>query len=181
MNRMPLRRSVSRLLRHGAWPLIVAVAATSCGGGGGGVRVQTTPSAQASAPRANQQMIGRWNLVGLEVQRDGQLVPRLATGELTYDEFANISVRVELAPSDPGVTPPRVVLLDFTAKASPDPGSGELAYIGLQPRTSSDRLLPDAVPPAEWRHFELQGDQLRLSVEEGGRPVGTLIFQRAGR
>src|SRR5690606_3231223 len=86
MNRMPLGRSVSRLLRHGVWPLVVAVAATSCGGGGGGVRVQTTPSAQASAPRANQQMIGRWNLVGLEVQRDGQLVSRPASGELTYDE-----------------------------------------------------------------------------------------------
>jgi hypothetical protein len=168
-----------RALGHVGWALLVTFAVTACGGVGG--RVQTTPSAPAGAPRVDQQLVGRWELVGLEVQRDGQLVPRPAQGELTYDEFANISVRVELAPSDPGVTPPRVVLLDFTAKASPDRDRGELAYIGVQPRASSNRLLPDAVPPSEWRHFDLEGDVLRLSVEEGGRPIGMLTWRRSGR
>jgi len=155
--------------------LLSVIALSSCGGSTG--RVQTTPSAPAARP--DQALLGQWTLVSLEVQRDGQLVPRAASGELTYDEFANITVHVELAPTDPAVTPPRVVLVDFLAKASPD--RGQLAYIGLQPRVPAERLIPDAAPPGEWRHYDLQGDVLRLSVMEEGRAVATLTWRRVSR
>jgi hypothetical protein len=44
----------------------------------------------------------------------------------------------------------------------------------------SDRLTEDAVRMEEWRHYELAGDTLRLSVRGGGgQPGATLVFQRA--
>lgn len=157
----------------------MAATLSACGGATG--RVQTAPQTASAPVRVDQQMLGRWELASLEVQRDGQAVRRNAQGELSYDEFANISVRVELSPTDPSVSPPRVVLLDFIAKASPDRARGELAYIGLQPRSPADRLVPDAVDASEWRHFDLQGDVLRLSVVEAGRTIATLTWRRAGR
>jgi hypothetical protein len=178
MNHMSSRRGAWHGFGYGVWAVLMAVALAACAGAGS--RVQTTP-AGAGPASADQQLIGSWELVGLEVQRDGRLVPRDARGELRYDEFANISVQVELLPSNPDVTPPQVVLLDFTAKASLDRDRGEVAYIGVQPRAPSARRIPDAVAPAEWRHFQLEGDVLRLSVIEGGRPVGTLTWRRAGR
>jgi hypothetical protein len=177
MNHMSSSRGAWLGFGSGVWALLMAVALAACAGAGS--RVQTTPA--GSPASVDQELRGSWQLVGLEVQRDGRLVPRDARGELTYDEFANISVQVELLPSNPDVTPPRVVLLDFTAKASLDRDRGEVAYIGLQPRAPSARRIPDAVAPAEWRHFQLEGDVLRLSVVEGGRPVGTLTWRRVGR
>jgi hypothetical protein len=175
---MSSSRAAWRSVGYGVWALLMAVILAACAGAGS--RVQSTPAAAGPAT-ADQALLGSWELVGLEVQRNGQLVPRDARGELRYDEFANISVQVELLPSNPDVTPPQVVLLDFTAKASLDRDRGEVAYIGVQPRAPSARRIPDAVAPAEWRHFQLEGDVLRLSVFDGGRPVGTLTWRRVGR
>jgi len=63
---------------------------------------------------------------------------------------------------------------DFTAKASPS--GGELDYVGLQSGVGAERLTQDAVPMEEWRHFQVSGDTLRLSVRGG---AATLVFQRA--
>lgn len=137
-----------------------------------------TPPALRVEPR----VLGEWELVRFEVSRDGQTVARAARGRLTYDEFANIAVRVELLPDDPEAAPPRVVLLDFTAKAALDAGRGEVSYIGVQTRVSSDEVAPGAVDPREWRRWALAEPELQLSaVDAAGRVRATLVWRRAAR
>ena len=160
-----LRVRVTLALLAGA----VAVSHAGCGGGGRAVRTpaEAAPASAPDGPRA--QLEGEWTLVGFETPAGSRRV----SGFLRYDRFANIAVHAELAPDDPGARPPRTVVADFTAKASPS--GGELAYVGLQ-SGDAERLTPDAVRMEEWRHFEVSGDTLRLSVRGGG---ATLVFQRA--
>jgi hypothetical protein len=153
--------------------LVVSLATVACMGGGG-----RRPSVSASQPPSlsptEAALLGQWELVGLEAQ--GQ--PRQAAGRLSFDEFNNIAVRAELAPGEAGVTPPRVVLLDFTAKASvsaPD----EFTYLGLERRAPAEEMVPQASDPSAWRHFALEGDTLRVWQENAeGRVVGVMTFRR---
>jgi hypothetical protein len=121
-----------------------------------------------------QQLRGRWNLTSLETQ--GQA--RRASGEMTFDEFDNITVRAELDAGEPGVTPPRTVLLHFMAKAVVR-SARELSYIGLQQRASPDQMVPGGADPAGWTHFSVNGDSLQLWLEADGRRVGEMTFARA--
>ena len=83
-------------------------------------------------------------------------------------------MHAELAGDEPSARPPRTVVADFTAKANPS--GGEFAYIGLQGGVDTGRLTPDAVEMEEWRHYQLSGDTLRLSLAGG---AATLVFQRS--
>lgn len=125
-------------------------------------------------------MVGQWELVAFEVEREGRVETRPARGTLSYDEFATISVRVELLPDAPGSSPARLVLLDFTAKATTDPARAELSYLGLQTRVEPDRIVPDAVEPHEWRRYAVDADTLRLSVAGTGGSRATLTWRRVG-
>lgn len=118
--------------------------------------------------------MGQWELTSVDAQ--GQSLP--ATGRLTFDEFNNISVRAELPPGTADVTPPRVVLLDFRAKAVVS--GGQIAYVGLQRQTPPEQMIPTAAEPSAWRHYALEGDTLRVwQTNESGQQVGTLVFRRA--
>jgi hypothetical protein len=151
---------------------LLAVAAIHIGCGGGGRVVRTPADAAPASPPdgVRAQLEGEWTLVGLETSGGGRRV----SGFLRYDRFANISVHAELAPDEPSARPPRMVVADFTAKASP--AGGELDYVGLQSSVDAARLTQDAVRMDEWRVFQVSGDTLRLSVRGGG---ATLIFERA--
>lgn len=161
------RRRAQALLVVGA-----AVVATACAGGGGG-RLRTAPAPAASADASASPLEGEWRVVAFE-RADGG--PRAVTGFLRYDRFSNITVHAELSPDDATARPPRVVVADFTAKAAP--GNGEFDYQGLRMGVDAERLTTDAVAMNEWRHFQLDGDTLRLSAHAGGRPAATLVFQR---
>ena len=153
--------------------LVLSLATVACMGGGG-----RRPSVSASRPPtlspAETALVGQWELVGLEAQ--GQ--PRQATGRLSFDEFNNIAVRAELAPGEAGATPPRVVLLDFTAKASVT-ASDQLTYLGLERRAPAEQMVPLASDPSAWHHFAVEGDTLRVwQVNPEGQPTGTMTFRR---
>lgn len=150
----------------------VALAATACAGGGGG-RLRPVPAPASAADSAASPLEGEWRLVGFE-RADG--APRAVTGYLRYDRFSNISVHAELSPEDAAARPPQTVVADFTAKAAPS--GGQFDYQGLRLGVDSERLTSDAVPMSEWRHFQLQGDTLRLSAHAAGRPAATLVFER---
>jgi hypothetical protein len=102
---------------------------------------------------------------------------RRVTGFLRFDRFSNISVHAELAPDEPVARPPRTVVADFTAKAQA--GGAEFDYAGLSVGVGAERLTADAVNMAEWRHYELSGDTLRVSARDrAGRAAATLVFER---
>lgn len=152
--------------------LLAATVIVQPGCGGGGGRILRTPDSPppAAGDPARSALEGEWTLVGLETASGARRV----SGFLRYDRFANISVHAELTPDDPGARPPRLVVADFTAKASPE--GGQLDFVGLQTGVNADRLAQDAAPMGEWRTYQLDGDTLRLSVRGGG---ATLIFRRA--
>lgn len=165
-----------RLSMLGPGVVFAVLAVTACGGGAARV---TTPPPPPESGRVESRLVGQWELVAFEVERDGRVEVRPAKGTLSYDAFATIAARVELLPGDPGSTPPRVVLLDFTAKATADASGAELSYLGLQSRAGAGQLAPDAVPPHEWRRYEVDADTLRLSVSADGARA-TLTWRRVG-
>lgn len=151
--------------------LLLATAAVhgACLGGGG--RVVRTPEAPAAAADpARSALEGQWTLVALETASG----PRRVSGFLRYDRFGNITVRAEMAADEPAARPPRTVVADFTAKATPS--DGQLDYVGLQSAEDADRFAPDAARMDDWRMYQVDGDTLRLSVRGG---AATLVFQRA--
>jgi len=143
----------------------------------GGARRPESPQARpapASAAGPEDLLRGTWEVAGLEAA--GR--PRRATGTLSFDEFRNFEVHVELDPGEPGVTPPRTVLLDFRAKASVT-GGDAISYLGLEGRMPPERMMISATDPSAWRHFAVEADTLRLwQADETGRPLGTLTFRR---
>jgi hypothetical protein len=154
--------------------VVVVVAHVSCGGGSRRItRPPADPPAASQPDGPRSEFEGEWRLVGFESTGGARKV----SGFLRYDRFATITVHAELAADEPSARPPRTVLADFTAKAAP--AGGEFEYVGLRMGVDSDRLTEDAVRMDEWRHYELSGDTLRLSVRGGGgQPGATLIFQR---
>jgi hypothetical protein len=164
--------------------LLLSLSLVSCGGSGGGGPVLTPsrPVEMSGDPAVQRALLGTWDLVGFESSPEpGMSETRAAAGTLTYDQFGNLSVHAELLPGQPGVDPARTVFLDFVSKASPDSSRGELSYVGLRNRATAGQMVPNATDPSAWRHYELDGDTLRLFVEDGsGRRVGTLTFRRVG-
>lgn len=155
--------------------LVVAalVAVTSACASGGG-RSRPVTSAPPAAADAASPLEGEWRLTTMQLA-DG--ASRRVTGFLRLDRFSNITVHAELAPDEPAARPPRTVVADFTAKAQA--GSGEFGYVGLSAGVGAERLIDDAVNMAEWRHYELSGDTLRVSARDrAGRPAATLVFER---
>lgn len=166
--RIPRPSSLTRGLVVAA---LVAVA-SACASGGGRSRPATSapPAADAASP-----LEGEWRLTTMQLA-DGS--SRRVTGFLRFDRFSNITVHVELAPDEPVARPPRTVVADFTAKAQP--GDGAFDYTGLSVGVGAERLTEDAANMAEWRHYELSGDTLRVSARDrSGRAAATLVFERA--
>lgn len=154
--------------------MVTLGAVLACAGclGGGGARPRVNATPPATSPQ-EAQLQGQWELVTVEAQG----APRQATGSLSFDAFNNIAVRAELAPGEAGVTAPRTVLLDFSAKAVVS--ADELSYVGLERRAPADQMVPTAAEPSAWRHYRIEGDTLRVSqTDPSGRPIGTLVFRR---
>jgi hypothetical protein len=161
----------SSLMRGLAVAALVIVTGACASGGGGRARPTATapPAADAASPLA-----GEWRLITMQLA-DGS--SRRVTGFLRFDRFSNIAVHAELAPDEPGARPPRTVVADFTAKAQP--GDGAFDYAGLSLGVGAERLTEDATDMAEWRHYELAGDTLRVSARDrAGRAAATLVFER---
>jgi hypothetical protein len=167
--RIPIPSSLARGLVAAA----LVVVTIACASGGGRSRPATSappPVADATSP-----LEGEWRLTTMQLA-DGS--SRRVTGFLRFDRFSNIAVHAELAPDEPVARPPRTVVADFTAKAQA--GGGELDYAGLSVGVGTERLTEDAANMADWRHYEVSGDTLRVSARDrAGRAAATLVFERA--
>lgn len=157
--------------------LVAALVATaiciSCGGGGGRAR----PAVSAPPPdtaRAASPLEGEWRLTVMQLA-DGS--SRRMSGFLRFDNSGTMRVHAELAPDEPAARPPRTVVADFTTKASP--ADGRFDFAGLSMGVGAERLTEDAVAMEEWRHYEVAGGTLRLSVRDrAGRAAATLVFEK---
>ena len=167
-----MRILMSSGLTRGLVVAALVLVTTACASGGGRSRPATSappPAADAASP-----LEGEWRLTTMQLADGGS---RRVTGFLRFDRFSNITVKAELAPDEPVARPPRTVGADFTAKAQA--GGGEFDYAGLSVGVGPERLTDDAANMAEWRHYELSGDTLRVSARDrAGRPAATLVFER---
>lgn len=169
--RLPLRIPHLRALAA----LIAVTVLGACISGGGRARVPSTPAPPAAGDAGESPLAGEWQLTSYQLA-DGS--SRRVTGYLRFDRFSNIALRAELAPDDPGARPPRTVVAAFSGKAQADGDS--FTYAGLAPAVGPERLTEDAVDMTEWRHYELNGDTLRVFVRDGGgRAAASLVFQRS--
>lgn len=169
-----MRTTVPPPLWRGLTVAVLVVVTTACISGGG----RRAPAVSAPAPAgdsAGSPLEGEWRLTGFQLA-DGS--SRRVTGFLRFDRFSNITLHAELAPDDPAARPPRTVVADFTAKAQP--GGTEFEFAGLTMGVGPERLTDDAVNMAEWRHYELTGNALKVFARDrAGRPAATLLFERA--
>lgn len=158
--------------------MAVAAALLACVAcsGGGGRRIGLPGSAPPPAASGEASPLeGQWTLRSMELA-DGST--RRVTGFLRYDRNANLSMKAEVTPDDPSARPPRTVVADFTARASA--ADGRFSFGAVDMGVGTERLVEDAVPMDQWRHYELSGSTLRVSVRDGsGRRAATLIFERA--
>ncbi len=155
-------------------PLVALLSLTGCLGGGGGGRRPAVSVDRPPAAASEARLQGQWELVNLEAQ--GQ--PLQAQGRLSFDGDRNIAIRAELAPGEQGATPPRVVVLDFSARASVS-GPDQLTYVGVQTRAPQEQMIPTATDPGAWRYFAVDGDTLRVwQVGPDGQPAGVMVFRR---
>ncbi|MCC7035239.1 MAG: hypothetical protein IT179_20660 [Acidobacteria bacterium] len=153
--------------------LVVSLASAACISGGGR-RPPAGPSQPPTLSPIEAALMGQWELVGIEAQ--GRSLQ--GSGRLSFDQFNNFAVHAELAPGEAGVTPPRLVVLDFAAKAAVS-GADQLTYVGLEPRAPADQMVPQASEPSAWRHFAIEGDTLRVWQENAdGQPAGVMTFRR---
>lgn len=160
---------------RGLTAAVLVVVTTACISGGG----RRAPAVSAPAPPAGDSaaspLEGEWRLTGFQLA-DG--TARRVTGFLRFDRFSNITLHAELAPDEPASRPPRTVVAAFTAKAQP--GGTEFDFAGLAMGVGPERLTDDAVNMAEWRHYELTGNALKVFARDrGGRPAATLLFERS--
>lgn len=156
-----------------AFALVATAICLACGGGGGRARPVLSAPPPAATPAASP-LEGEWRLTALQLA-DGST--RRMSGYLRFDGSGTMRVHAELAPDEPAARPPRTVVADFTTKASP--ADGRFDFAGLSMGVGAERLTEDAVAMEEWRHYELAGGTLRLSVRDrAGRAAATLVFEK---
>lgn len=152
---------------------VAIVACVACSGGGG--RRISLPDVAPPPANDASPLEGQWTLRSMELA-DGST--RRVSGFLRYDRNANLSLKAEVTPDDPSARPPRTVVADFTARAAA--ADGRFSFAAVNMGVGAERLTEDAVPMDEWRHYELAGSTLRVSVRDAaGRRAATLVFERA--
>lgn len=169
-----MRTTVRPPLWRGLTAAVLVVVTTACISGGGRRAPTVSAPAPAAGDSAGSPLEGEWRLTGFQLA-DG--TSRRVTGFLRFDRFSNITLHAELAPDEPAARPPRTVVADFTAKAQP--GDTQFEFAGLTMGVGPERLTDDAVNMAEWRHYELTGNTLKIFARDrAGRAGATLLFER---
>ncbi|HUL99997.1 MAG TPA: hypothetical protein VLU24_11430 [Mycobacterium sp.] len=123
-----------------------------------------------------RQLQGRWRLVSFETfPASGPAVALKATGELTYDEYGNMTVRGALPGDSPGAP---ASLLRYSGRAVIDVTNHRLVLQAVQGQGGD--VLPDAVLPDQARYYEFEPGLLKLTVKDSsGRPTATITWKRA--
>ncbi len=128
-----------------------------------------------SIESVRRQLQGRWTLVAFQaISEAGQATDVKASGELSYDEYGNLTVRgarTDMPAGDPAN------VLRYSGRAVIDATNRRLVLQAVEGRGSQP--LPTAVDPANARYYEFDGDTLKLTVKDAaGRPTAVITWKR---
>lgn len=130
-----------------------------------------------SLEAVRRQLLGTWELVTLELapKPGATRVPVAATGVLTYDEYANLTIDAKTTDPAAPVAAREVNLLSFKGRAAIDPVKKELRLMNLTGNANPDEVLL----PNQRRLFEVTAETLKLStVDEKGEISAVTNWKR---
>ncbi len=130
-----------------------------------------------SLEAVRRQLLGTWELVALELapKPGATRVPVAATGVLTYDEYANLTIDAKTTDPAAPVAAREVNLLSFKGRAAIDPVKKELRLMNLTGNANPDEVLL----PNQRRLFEVTAETLKLStVDEKGEISAVTNWKR---
>ena len=115
-----------------------------------------------SLEAVRRQLLGSWDLVALEYspKAGAPRVPVAATGTLTYDEYANLTIDAHTTDPSAPVAAREVKMLTFKGRAAIDPLKKELRLMNLTGNVDPNEVLL----PTQRRLFEVDTTTLKLSV-----------------
>ena len=131
----------------------------------------------SSLESVRRQLLGTWELVGLELapKPGATRVSVAATGVLTYDEYANLTIDAKTTDPAAPVAAREVNLLSFKGRAAIDPVKKELRLMNLTGNANPDEVLL----PNQRRLFEVTAETLKLStVDEKGEISAVTNWKR---
>ena len=131
----------------------------------------------SSLEAVRRQLLGTWELVTLELapKPGATRVPVAATGVLTYDEYANLTIDAKTTDPAAPVAAREVNLLSFKGRAAIDPVKKELRLMNLTGNANPDEVLL----PNQRRLFEVTAETLKLStVDEKGEISAVTNWKR---
>ena len=131
----------------------------------------------SSLETVRRQLLGTWELVGLELapKPGATRVPVAATGVLTYDEYANLTIDAKTTDANAPVAAREVNMLSFKGRAAIDPVKKELRLMNLSGNANPDEVLM----PNSRRLFEVTPETLKLTVvDEKGQISAVTNWKR---
>lgn len=127
------------------------------------------------------QLEGTWTLTKFEVANaSGQLQAVRAKAQLSYDAYANLTVKGVLEEPLPGqATITDAPALMYSGKAIIDTARQELQLTGVATSVSPAPSLQAVVPTSSRRKYEITGNQLVLSImNDQGSIVSRATFTK---
>jgi hypothetical protein len=134
-----------------------------------------------SLDAVRKQLEGTWTLVSLETYPEtGPAVLTKATGQLTYDQYGNMTLRGSAEGSGGASAPDASRYLNLKGRAVIDPATQRLWVV--EGRSDlSEGTLPPSVSADKVRYYEFSGDVLRMSVKDtNGRVTAKVTWRKAG-
>ena len=143
------------------------------------VKVGDVDTGPGSLKAVRQQLAGTWTLVSYHTYETGTAQPLDATGELTYDEFSNLTLHGELRqPDQKGERRP--LLLNYTGRSTLDVSKHELQLLDINstgadlPRPVADQVNLDLI-----RKYEFRGQDLVLTIiGPDGKPTADSVWHK---
>jgi hypothetical protein len=130
-----------------------------------------------SLEAVRRQLTGSWDLVALEwsPKAGAPRVPVAATGTLTYDEYANLTIDAHTTDPAAPIAAREAKMLSFKGRAAIDPMKKELRLMNLTGNVDPNEVLS----PDQRRLFEVNLDTLKLSaLDERGEISAVSTWRR---
>jgi hypothetical protein len=145
------------------------------------VKVGDVDTGPGSLAEVRRQLAGTWALVSYNTYETGAPRALAATGELTYDQFSNLTLHGELREPDARGNR-RPLLLNYTGRAAIDVTKHELQLLDVNSSGADlPRAVADQVDTGFTRRYEFRGSEPQLVltiVGPDGKPTAEAVWQK---